>query len=181
MKITASQRRLFVILVTSWILVLIMRQANHLLSGFGLSLWLGGLLVTLPALRLNFRTGLTGSFLLGLALDAWTPVGFGTHALLFSLAHVVIFRLRNRIAANETAIGITVALFTNLALYTALSLLLLKTLGGTPISALRLLVDLVVSQLVLVLIAPWFFALQERSLDLILRLPWLGAVPRTET
>jgi cell shape-determining protein MreD len=171
-KLTDSQRRIIAILGTGWMLLLLVRQANHLLSASGLSLWLGGLLVTLPALRLNFRTGLTCSFVLGLAMDAWSPLGFGTQALLFTIAHGVIFRLRNRFVTTELTVGISVALITNLALYTSLSLLQLSQWGGTPISGLRLLTDLLLSQVVIAVTTPWFFALQERGLELVFRLPW---------
>jgi len=177
-KVTDSQRRLFVVLVTGAILLLLVRQTNHLLAPFGVSLWLGGLLITQPALRLNFRTGLTGSFILGLALDAWSPLPFGTQACLLSLTHVVIFRIRNRIATTEVSIGILVALIANLGLYTAMTMLSLSASGGATISALRLLSDLVISQLIVALIAPWFIALQERSMELIFRVPWLTARTR---
>ncbi len=178
MKLTDSQRRLIVILATGWVLLWLSRQANHLLAPVGISLWLTSLLITLPALRLNFRTGLVGSFVLGLAMDAWSPVPFGTHAILLAFAHVVVFRIRNRIETTEVTIAVIVALITNLALFVALTMLILSHPGGVMVSSLRLLTDLVVSQITLALIAPWFFALQERGLELIFRVPWLTARTR---
>lgn len=173
MKLTDSQRRLIVTLGTGVILLLIVRQANHLLAPAGMSLWLGGLLVALPAMRLNFRTGLVSSAVLGLMMDAWSPMLFGIHAGLLTLAHVIVFRIRNRIETTEPTVGVLVALITNLALFTALSMLMLSQTSGSAVSALRLLSDLVISQVTLALITPWFFALQVRGLELIFRLPWL--------
>jgi len=167
-SITDSQRRLVVMILSGGMLLLLTRQTNHLLAPWGLSLWLGGLLVAFPALHLNFRTGLVSCLATGLLLDVWSPLGFGTHALLFGLAHVVIFRIRNRLAASELTIGIIVALIANLALFVLLSF---WTLGHAPVSGLRILSDLVMSQLVLAFITPWFFALQLRAISLILR-PW---------
>jgi len=173
MKLTDSQRRLIVILGTGIVLVWIMRQTNHLLAPAGMSLWWGGLLVAFPAMRLNFRTGLIASGVLGLMLDAWSPLAFGTNGLLLGLAHVVIFQIRNRIETTEATVGVLVALISNLALFTVISMLALGSAGGTPVSGLRLLTDLVVSQVSLALMAPWFFALQARGLELIFSVPWL--------
>lgn len=168
MKITDSQRRLFVTVMSGWLLVVLMRQTNHLLAPWGFSIWLGGLLVTFPSLHLNFRTGLVSSIIAGFFVDVWSPFTYGTHALLFALAHVVIFRIRVRLAATELAIGIIVALITNLAFFVVLSF---GALGHAPVSGLRLLGDLVVSQVVLAGITPWFFALQLRGMDLAFK-PW---------
>ncbi len=167
MKFTDSQRRLLVMVLSGWLLLIITRQANHLLAPWGISLWLGGLLVAFPSLQLNFRTGLVSGVMLGLFVDVWSPLVFGTHALLFGLAHVIIFRIRGRLAASELAIGITVALITNLALFMVLSF---WTLGHAPVSGLRLLSDLILSQIGLGLITPWFFALQTKGLQLIFKL-----------
>lgn len=171
MKITASQRRLLVMVVAGGILLTLTRQANHLLAPTGVSLWLGGLLIAYPALRLNQRTGFASCLLLGFAVDAWTPLAFGTHALLFGFTQIVIGRLRNRFAAPELATGVIVALITNLILYVVLTFFVLGLSPGATLSGLRLLSDLVISQLTLAAITPWYFALQERSLALILRTP----------
>lgn len=168
MKITASQRRIIVLLVCGWMLMTIVRQTNHLLASSGLSIWLGGLLITLAALHLNPKTGFVGCFLLGLMMDAWSPLGFGTHALLFGAAQIIIVRIRIRIAARELAIGITVALITNLILFVFITFIAIGRSSGGTISGVRILTDLVLSQILLALITPWFFALQHRAFDLVL-------------
>ncbi len=154
--------------MSGWLLLVLMRQTNHLLAPWGVSIWLGGLLVAFPSLHLNFRTGLVSSVVIGFFVDVWSPLGYGVHALLFGLAHVIIFRIRVRLAATELAIGITVSLITNLAFFVVLSF---WTLGHAPVSGLRLLGDLVVSQIVMGLIAPWVFALQLKGVDLAFK-PW---------
>ncbi len=172
MKITDSQRRLVVMILSGWLLLILTRQTNHVLAPWSISIWLGGLLVAFPALHLNFRTGLISCLFLGFLVGVWSPLGFGTHALLFGLAHVIIFRIRKRLAASELAIGITVVLIANLALFVVLTF---WTLGQAPVSGLRILSDLIVSQLIIGSITPWFFALQTRSLDLIQK-PWRARV-----
>tara|TARA_B110000483_G_scaffold104527_1_gene127553 strand:- start:4177 stop:4716 length:540 start_codon:yes stop_codon:yes gene_type:complete len=168
MKITACQRRLIVMVVTGWILITLMRQTNHLLAPTGLSIWLGGLLIAFAALHLNPKTGFTACLIIGMMLDAWAPLGFGTHAVLFGAAQIIVVRIRRRFAASELTIGIIVALIINLILFVMITFIVIGRSHGGPISGVRLLTDLVVSQVVLALIAPWYFALQHRALSLVL-------------
>lgn len=166
MTVRPDHRRTLVVFVCGLLLLGLQRQAGHALAPAALSLWLGGLLVAFPALRLAPQTGFNACILLGLLVDALSPLAFGLHAFLFGVAHLIIVRVRNRFAASEPLIGTIVALITNLALFVLLTFITLSRAPGAPISGLRLLVDLALSQVVLALIAPWFFALQERSLGL---------------
>lgn len=168
MKITASQRRLIVMVIAGWILITLMRQTNHLLAPAGLSIWLGGLLIAFACLHLNPKTGLTACLLIGMMMDAWAPLGFGTHTVLFGAAQIIVVRVRNRFAASELTIGIIVALIINLILFVMITFIVIGRSHGGPISGVRLLTDLVISQVAIVLIAPWFFALQHRALSLVL-------------
>jgi rod shape-determining protein MreD len=127
-------------------------------------MWLGGLAITFPALRLAPQQGFNTCFLIGLLFDALSPLPFGLFAFLFSVAHLIIVRVRNRFAAEEALIATIVALITNLVLYVVVTSIVLAQTGGATVSGLRLLLDLILSQLCIALIAPWYFALQERAL-----------------
>lgn len=158
-------RQILIVILSGVLLWLLTAQANHYLARLGVQLWFGGLAVTFSALRLNLKGGLTATFLIGLALDSVTPVAFGLHAILFALAHIVIFNARARFAREETVIAVIVALLANLALFLAFSF---TQVGGSPSPAhawLRLFIDLIVSQTAITLIAPWFFALQQHALE----------------
>jgi hypothetical protein len=62
--------------------------------------------------------------------------------------------------------GIVVALLANLFLFIALSFLLVGA-NPRPASAwLRVFADLFFSQMAILLIAPWFLALQDRAMEL---------------
>jgi len=151
----------FAVMLLLWSLV---AQINHYLAPYGVSLFVGGLLVTFAALRLALRNGLIATLLTGLAIDALEPVPFGTHLLLFAGLHVAVYHLRSRFPREETILGVITALLANLALFLALSFLLL---GGQPAANgawIRLFADLGVSQLFVAAIAPWFFALQHHAL-----------------
>src|SRR4051812_34148543 len=83
-------RRTFIVLVCSIVLQTIVFQLNHYLAPWHVNLFVGGLLVTFPSLRIGYREGFWSVFLTGLYLDAASPVPFGLHALLFALAYAVI-------------------------------------------------------------------------------------------
>ncbi len=154
---------LFACCVILWVCV---SQLNHYLANLHLSVFAGGLLVTLPALRLDFRTGWWSSLLIGLLIDSSTAVPFGFHGMLFIAAHIGVFNLRGRFPREETSFGIIIALTANLALFVAISMALIHR-SPEPLDMIsRLLIDLLISEIFVFLVAGWFFALQERSLEL---------------
>ena len=141
-------------------------QINHHLAPHGVYLYVGGLLITFNALRLGLRTGLTATLLAGLAIDAVEPAPFGTHLLLLGAAHVVLYQIRARFPREETLFGLLAALLANLALFLALSFVVLAAHPAPWAVWPRLFADLGWSQLCLFLITPWFLALQRRVLEL---------------
>jgi len=144
----------------------IVAQLNHVLTGWGVYLWIGGLFITHPALGVSARAGFAAALLGGLLLDAATPVTFGTHALLFAVGHALVFRLRDRIPRDETAPRVALALIANLVLFLVFTFLQSRHLPADAPHWPRVLVDLLCSQLFILVAAPWFFALQARTLEL---------------
>jgi len=161
--------RSLVVFVTLLLLWLILSELNYALAPLHIYLWSGSLFVTFAAIALPLRPGLTATVLGGLLCDATTPVAFGLHTLLFSAAHVMLFNLRDRVPRDETAGQVLIALFVNLALFLAFSFLQLSRWSSPADVWPRLLSDLLFSQLFVALVAPWFFALQARSLALFAR------------
>lgn len=150
-------------LLLLWTLV---AQVNHSLGGLRVYLFVGSLYVTFAALKLPLRSGLGASLLGGLLCDATAPVTFGTQTLLFATAHAVIFHLRDRIPRDDTVARLIVALLTNLALFLVFSFIEISRSPAPAAVWPRLIADLACSQVFLTAIAPWFFALQHRSLSL---------------
>ncbi len=150
-------------LLLLWVLV---SQVNHYLAAWHVYLFVGGLYVTFAALLLPLRAGLAASLLAGLLCDANSPVPPGTHTLLFAAAHAVLFHVRDRVPREETVTRVVLALLANLGIFLVVSFLLI---GRSPAPGAvwpRIILDLVCSQVFLALVAPWFFALQTRSLEL---------------
>lgn len=159
-------RRALATFATLFLLWAIVSQVNHLLSGLHIYLWVGGLFITYSALALPFRSGLAATLLGGLLIDATTPVGFGLHALLFAAAHVFIFNIRDRLPRDETTARVIIALFANLALFLVFSFSQIDRVPTPSAAWPRLILDLLCSQVFLTLVAPWFFALQARTVEL---------------
>jgi rod shape-determining protein MreD len=150
--------------ITLYVLRAAVAELNSALSATHLWLFAGGLFVTYSALAVPFRQGFVASVLAGLLCDSVTPVAFGTHAALFAAAHAVVFNVRERLQRDETAVRVVVALIVNAALFLAITLTRLGH-GGRAAWP-RMASDLAWSELVLAIVAPWFFALQLRTLEL---------------
>lgn len=155
---------LFVCQLILWTGVMLL---NGALADTHVFLFVGALFVAFAALTQPFGSGLCSTLLIGLVFDANTPVAFGTHMLLFATTHVLLYRLRDRIARDDTIGRIIAAVLANLGLFLVFSF---TQLVRVPMAAAvwpRLFADLACSQVFLTLIAPWYFALQARALELV--------------
>ncbi len=156
----------FVITLTLVLLWTLVAQANHALTGLRVYLFAGALFVVFAALKLPLRSGFVASLLGGLICDANSPVAFGTHTLLFAVAHAVLFHIRGRLPRDDTVARIIVVLLTNLGLFLVFSIIQVARSPAPAAAWPRLVADLACSQVFLVLITPWFLALQHQALVL---------------
>jgi rod shape-determining protein MreD len=152
--------------VTLYLLHGMVAEVNSALSGVHVWLFAGGLFVAYSALMVPFRQGFVVTALAGLLCDSVTPVPFGTHAGLFAVAHGFVFNARERLQRDETAVRVVVALIVNAALFLALTFVRIRVAHGGAGAWPRILSDLVCSEAAVAAIAPWFFALQVRTLEL---------------
>jgi hypothetical protein len=158
--------RVLILLFASLVLAFLVGQLNHLLAVWQVQVWVGGLFVAFAGLRIAYAPGAIAVFLAGLLLDAHAPVYFGLQGLLFLAAHAVVFTIRARAPRDEIALGVVIALLANLGLFLALGFVLITAGPESSQAWMRSFADLVVSQVVIALIGPWFFAFQYRLLEL---------------
>lgn len=158
-------RRFLTLSFTLLLLWAIVSQVNDLLSGHRVYLFTGALFVSFIALTQPTRSGLLAVCAGGLICDANSPVSFGLHLLLFAAAHTILFRIRDRVPADDNIAIIVVTLLTNLALFIVFSFTQIPASPAPAAIWPRLLMDLLCSQVFLVIVTPWFFALQARSLE----------------
>ena len=155
--------RWIVIVLANALLAFLGGQLNHHLAPLPVSVFLLGLCLPVAGLRLRLRPGLIAMFLSGLFVDAARPVPFGSTALLLAALFTCWHAVRSRLPRDGAAPVVVGALVANLVLFLAQPLLLGATLAGGATWG-RVVVDLLCSQLVVGLLAPWFFALQEQAL-----------------
>ena len=156
-------KRALLVFMTLVLLWTITGLINQSLAGLHLHVFLGGLYITYAAVALDPLPGLIAVLLGGAVCDAHSPTAFGTQMLWFAAAHAFLRQLRDRIPHEETVGRVAIALICNLGLYLVMSFGWVAEAGNPSAYWTRAFCDLIVSQVVLVLIAPWFFALQERT------------------
>ena len=159
--------RWLIIFLANLLLWWLVGLANNYLAPHAVHLYVGGMFTVYAALRLDRRHGLIATVLTGMLFDAAMPVPFGTSVILFGLVHATLLSGRQRFPREGAVFGIVVAQLANLFLFIALTFLLV---GANPRPAdawLRIFVDLLASQLVILLVTPWFLALQDRAMALV--------------
>ena len=159
-------RRTLVLFASSLVLWTLVTQLNDALAGTRVYLFTGALFVAFAALTQPQGAGLAATILAGLVCDAHTPVAFGLHALLFAAAHLALFRVRDRVPRGDNISTIVVVLLANLALFLLFSFTQIHASPAPAVIWPRLIADLACSQVFLVLVTPWFFALQGAALKL---------------
>jgi len=146
-----------------WLLGLL----NDLLAGTAVHLYAGGLFIVYSAMRLDRKHGLIAVVLTGLLVDAAGPLPYGTSLMLFGLVHATLLYGRQRFPREGAVFAIVVALFANLFLVIALSFLLVGANPRPGSAWLRIFADLIASQLFLLVITPWFMALQDQAMAIV--------------
>ena len=84
----------------------------------------------------------------------------------------MVYNARERLQRDETVVTVSAALLVNLALFLALSTIRIQQAHGSAGAWPRMLSDLIWSEAVVALIAPWFFALQRRTLEMARAVDW---------
>ncbi len=167
--------RWLVVFLANLLLWSLIGIANHYLSRFSFlwmdycsfHLYIVGVFVVYPALRLSSKQGWIAIALTGLMMDALEPVPFGTDMILLGLVYATLLYGRHRFPREGAVFGIVVALFANLFLILSLSFMLI---GASPQPAVawgHVLGDLLTSQVAILIITSWFLALQDRSMELL--------------
>ena len=165
--------RWLVVLLANLLLWWMVGTANNYLSHFSflwidfcsIHLYVGGMFVVYSALRLNSKHGWIAILLTGLMTDSLEPVPFGSSMVLLGLVFATLRYGRRRFPREGSIFGIVVALLANLFLVIALSFLMVGANPRPGDAWLRIFVDLLASQFLILLITPWFLALQERMME----------------
>lgn len=160
--------RWIIILFANALLIFAAGELNHHLAALSLHAFLGGLMITFAALRLQIKPAFLANGFTALLFDATAPLPPGVMFLLLMAVHCVIFATRGNVARETPHTATGVAMAANVALMLAVSLAFF-TRGATDVAGYwqRALVDIAVSQGIILVAAPWFFSVQLASLRLV--------------
>jgi hypothetical protein len=156
--------RWFLVFMSNLLLIFLVAEVNHYLAPLALQVYLGGLFLTFGILRLQLRHGLIATALTGLVLDAVNPRPFGYTFFLMVGCHVAVFSMRGHFARETFRSCLLVALALNLVLFVGIGIAAGR---GNPAPSLfwgRIVADSAFSMLAVLIVAPWFFALQKCAL-----------------
>ena len=159
--------RWVLVLLANLLLILLAGEINHYLAPLSLHIYLGGLMLTFGMLRLQLRQSYLANGITALVLDALNPFSFGLTFLLIMTCHTVVLSLRGQFDRESLRSNLLIALAVNVVLMIALGL---AASGKAPdVSVLwgRIVADSAISILAVLLVGPWFFALQKTSLAFI--------------
>ncbi len=159
-------RQPFVVIVCGILLWAITAQINHYLAVWHLNLFTGGLMISYAALRFRSRIIWRIALPLGLWIDAASAAPFGMHAALFLLAGIIIHKLRGRKPRTDAVFSVIVAVLANAALFIAVAAVFAIRGPVQTGIVFTLLLNFMLSSAFVLLVAPWYFALQTRALEL---------------
>jgi hypothetical protein len=153
-----------VLLGSNILLYGLMQGLNNALAPLGLSIYLGGLFIAAPTLILPPLTALIVIILTAFLIDAPLLTPFGSSALLFTLGFYLATIAQRRIHYPLNSLTTGIAFTLNLCLFIGITLVAPETSIVNTQQLQSLFINLVLSQALLLLIAPWFLSLQQSVL-----------------
>ena len=152
----------WLIVVTGNCLLLFLTQlVNNSLAPFSLHLCFYGLFVYYSAIRLSFTSGLIAVVITGLILDSVEGFTMGTNILILSFIYTFWSWFREEFNAHSLWHNMLIVQSSNLLTILTLSIYIgLKNhIGGYY--WLSVLTNLMLSQLLLMVVSPWFLSIQD--------------------
>ncbi|HCR37550.1 MAG TPA: hypothetical protein DIU37_05310 [Opitutae bacterium] len=158
--------RWLIILCVNLLVYFLVQELNDALTFFGLNIYLASLYIVFPAIYLAPTQGAIVVLITSWVVDAPLPTPFGTTALLSIFIYTLILLIRHRIRHHMGAFILSITFFTNLILFLILTLIA----SNSPLADFAywqtLGINLICSQAVLLLAAPWVLELEQTLFQL---------------
>ena len=149
---------LWAFLITLW---------NDFFAFFPIYFYMVGIFAILPATRLDFPRGFTCAVLSGCFLDAAFPTPFGFHACLLAITCVALRATDEEALISRRRMPVVAAVIINFVFFTSLHLwFTIQVPQGGEILHWRACVDLICSELFLIVAFPWLIDLHQTFLNL---------------
>ena len=157
-----------VILFSNALLFFLINKLNHSISQYSLYFFLNGIYLIFAATNIRLKTGLFCSFITGLFLDSMFPYSFGLSTVCFIPLHFLLYKNRYKLHRDQNWHITLLAFAINLLL---IAILFFSNSNGHLFELpyfIHCTTDLVISQILLILSAPWFFDFQRSTMQ------WVG-------
>ena len=153
--------------VANVLLLHLMLMVNSALAIWAIFPVLLGPMIVFPALYMRHSAYFLCTLCTGLWVDVALPLPFGWMTGLFLCSGVLVFALRKRFRAEENHHPILLAHALNVVAVGALAMPRVHDLYTVPDFWIQTALTIILSQLLLTLVAPWFFNLQRLLLELL--------------
>ena len=153
-----------VLLLTSILLLVVIRALNDFFTLYHLKLSLDALYLLLPGLLLRPKGAILIAAIIGLLIDAFSPYLFGFHLIIFSIIVILLYLNRQAIFRANRRQTLSILLLLNLGI-----LLLKALIFGYPWLTYgaywqRTLSDMLLSEICLLPVGYWFLNFQNWAL-----------------
>lgn len=158
--------RIIIMFGANVLLLYLNMLVNSALSSWSLYLVLLGPMLVLPAIFLRHRSYMLCTLLTGLWVDAALPATFGLMTLGFLAAGACIFQIRFRFRAEHNYHPILISHTCNLFCIALLSVVMGFQYLASSAFWIQVLLTTLLSHVILLVVAPWFFNLQRLLFEL---------------
>ena len=159
--------RCFILFGCNALLLFLAQLVNSSLATVALHLVLIGPMVALPPLYLRHRSSFACLLLTGLWVDATLPVPYGLFTTCLPTIGTFLSIFHHRFRAEHNGLPIWIAHGANLAVILLLSLYMSPDFLFVPGYWLHIGTTLLLSHLVLLIVAPWFFNFERMFFSLL--------------
>lgn len=157
-----------IVLAANALLFFLLTWVNQWLAIASVALYLPAAFVLFTSLHGSNRIAFATAVAVGLFIDALSPLPYLSQTFVLLLCTTVLMSLRQRIRRSVLMQATAIGLVANTLAFLALSLLFLIFSPATLDLALflRIVTDLLLSQLAFLAVAPWFLEFQKSLLHL---------------
>lgn len=154
-----SRQRWLIVTIAHYVTLFLFGQLNYYLNIWGIEIMVTAMLISFSSLSLSHTQGALSLIPIALYLDSHSPLPFGSSVLILIGLHYLIVIFRKQVRREANSIGLSVALFSNLAIHLLCTLFAARYLGSGGLSGLHIGLNLLCSSLVIGILNQFYSSL----------------------
>lgn len=159
--------RWLVIILGNCILLFLVQWVNHSLASVLLHVFPFALYIFVPLILLPFTSGLLSVFITGLILDVSVGFSFGVMAVILSVVYTAAYSFRHHFKIYSGWHNMLILQSANAIVFALLLEIIDPSNYGHAGFWLSMVINLIFTQFILLIVAPWFLDLQNSLLYLL--------------